>query len=532
MECFEVIRANEMTSDHARRLVQHSFRDLIDAAEAWGGFIPETDSPDFEIDEQRELSRDRIAELNDQIARSAFDGRVRVQAEALLEYPTEPSRSITPARRLDLMNGVARALVEEQRWFLLRLEDRLQPFIPADPFFSSIPEPAENPAVPVPFDVGSSLKGPTLSEAISDYLAEGKKRWILKTYMARVVQLRYLEEHFGPEARVSTITKHEVRSYRNAISTLRANHGRTPKQSFAAKQTDNVKQRITTKTASLIYEPTRAFFGWAADQEGMIEDNPARKVRFAVEKKPKGAKSRRPFHSSELEKIFTAPIFTGCRSRHRRYETGSEIIKDAKYWLPVLGFYTGARLGELVQLHVGDIVLDAPIPHISINEQNGAAAASGEKKHVKSAAGIRLVPLHPDVIAMGFGEFARAAIKRKRKATDRLFPEFPYGSDGQASTVASKYFRRFLTSIGLTDPAAVFHSFRHGAEDALRNAGQHQYVIDRILGHTDGSTSAGYGEGVDLETTYAAVKAMKLTVRAPQLLGLELSSPLTAGVDP
>lgn len=507
-----MIRTNEMTADDARRRVEHCFYDLIQAAEAGGGFVPETDAIDFEIFEQRELARERIAELNDQITRSAFDAQVQLQAEALAAYPTDSVTSIAPARRLDLMNGVARALVEQQRLFLLRLEDRLQPYFPKDPLFAAAPKPTEHPALPLPGRESVDFKGPTMNEAITQYLADGKKRWTHKTYTARVVQLGYLEEHLGSETRISAITPHDVRSYRNAISSLRANHGRTPKQTFAAKQTDNLNQRIADKTASLIYEPAKAFFGWAADREGMIAENPARNVRYVVEKNSKGVKCRRPFRVDELEKIFMAPIYQGCLSRHRRYEAGSEIIKDAKYWLPILALYTGARLGELVQLHIGDVVLDASIPHISINEHNEAASPS-ERKHVKSAAGIRLVPLHPDLIAIGFDEFARAALGRDRKVSDRLFPEFPYGSDGQASTVASKWFRRFLKSIGLVDPAAVFHSFRHGAEDAYRDALAPQYVIDRIIGHSDQSVSAGYGQGVSLQVAYDAVRSIKLKVR-------------------
>lgn len=66
-----------------------------------------------------------------------------------------------------------------------------------------------------------------------------------------------------------------------------------------------------------------------------------------------------------------------------------------------------------------------------------------------------------------------------------------------------------MSKAGLHDPALLFHSFRHNAEHAFRDALQPQYVIDGIIGHSDGATSAGYGEGISLAVANDAVKAMR-----------------------
>ena len=171
-------------------------------------------------------------------------------------------------------------------------------------------------------------------------------------------------------------------------------------------------------------------------------------------------------------------------------------------------------MGELVQLHLNDVFLDGEVPHISINEDN---TQGGDRKHVKSPAGIRKVPLHPEILELGFGAFV---VKRKKlyKGDRRLFTEIRYGAHGQASGEFSKIFARYLDKIGLDDRALCFHSFRHNAEDALRDALQPQYVIDRIIGHDDGATSSHYGNGVSLNVAHDAVKAMKLGCRLPTLL--------------
>jgi hypothetical protein len=90
----------------------------------------------------------------------------------------------------------------------------------------------------------------------------------------------------------------------------------------------------------------------------------------------------------------------------------------------------------------------------------------------------------------------------------RVF-EVAYGADGMPSTLYSKWFARLLNSVGLQDPALVFHSLRHSAKDALRGSLAPSYVIDRIIGHAE-QESAAYGEGAALDICYDAVRAMKL----------------------
>lgn len=507
MEAMKLIAEKELSGDRARTVVQQCFAGLKAEADAFDGFVPATDYPDLEVAEQRFHGQERLTDLRCQVALSRFEPSVAALADQLVQGELN---SFPANRRIDLMSGVARALAEQQRLFLLRLEDRLAPFVPADPLFAAGP-PFQAPSdevVQMP-----SVVGPSVGDAIKDYLEFGRKRWADKTYAARVKQLGYLRDHLGPKRALGSVTSHDVRAYRNAVVGLHANHGRRQAMTFAERQTESTQHRIAPKTAAVIFEPAKAFFRWCHSSEGMIDADPASGVRIDTPPSAQKEKLRRPFTVEELAVLFSTPIFVGCQSRSRRYLPGGLVMRDAKFWLPILGFYTGCRLGELVQLHFGDVVLDGPIPHLSINENNGSAG-TGDRKKVKSAAGIRRVPLHPDVMKLGFAQFVKQRKAGRGKRT-RLFWDFGFGSDGQASTVASKYFGRFMNAAGLTDPALVFHSFRHSAQDAFRNAQLPEYVIDRIIGHADGKISSGYGEGIDLETAYEAVKTMKLKIRLP-----------------
>lgn len=512
MEAFEMVRVEQPTRERALQQIRRCFSDLVEQREGYSGFVPSSDQPELEIAEQREASQARISELQAQLQSREFDG--------LVQQVAEPYAAVLPPGKFGgrdlVVEGVARALIEDEKLFIVRLSDRLVPFAPTDSLFHGGGSPMQL-ASPHTSSPGVQAKGPTVAEAVGLYLEFGRSEWVPKTYEARIWQLGYLQAALGPETPLACVTMHDVRLLRDAIISLRKNHGRSPKQTLREKQTDNASARISPKTASIIFDACRAMFRWAVSSEGLIGSNPAENVRMSLTKSDKAKKPRRPFTAEELTTLFRSPLFTGCKTIDRRYAPGPKVIRDAKFWIPILGYYTGARMGELVQLHLADIHLDGPTPYLSINDEN-AGSAAGSNKHLKTAAAARSVPLHPDVILLGFAAYVdQLRAKTKGKGSARVFPDVLYGCDGQASTVFSKFFGRLMDNVGLSDPALVFHSFRHGAEDAFRNAKQPQYVIDRIIGHNDGATSSGYGQGIDLETAYAAVQAMKLPVRLTNL---------------
>ncbi|WP_296196737.1 site-specific integrase [Sphingorhabdus sp.] len=503
-----MIKTTQMTTNDVRKLVQDIFVNVIAEQEAVGAYVAQTDQIDDEMREQLFMSQDRIADLRNQIALTKFDGEVRYHLRNLLTRNGFGQDELSQARIDDIANGVARALIEQQRFFQLRIDDRLAHFSPADSLFvSAALGVTEQGVLP-------TFKGPQLGDAVEKYLSVYRSVWKLKTYKARVWQLGYLVEFLGAQRPIESIQPSDIRNYRDALLTLRANHGFAASQSFAAKQTANANARIKLKTVELIFQPIKTFLKWAVSVEGLIEVNPAQSIKVVVKKEKTFVRVRRSFVKSDLERLFSCPLFIGCLSPHRRFVVGGKVFRDAKYWLPILGYLTGARLGELVQLAIGDVRVEDGISYIDINEK---ALVGVETKSVKSGAGHRRVPLHPDLLSLGFMEFVAKRAKQD-KADVRLFKDVPFGVDGQASTEYSKIFGRLMDKVGLTDPQLVFHSFRHTAEDALRDAGCQPYVIDRIIGHADNTMGGKYGSGVSLSVLAEAVASMKLPVRLPSLL--------------
>jgi len=146
---------------------------------------------------------------------------------------------------------LAEALIEQQRYFLRRLNSPFGEYEITNPIFQNTgnhfqAEFSQNSIVQAP-------TGITVAQAISDYLEAKKDAWIAKTHKARVWQLGYLAEFLDPERRLVTVSPTDVREYRKKLTQLRAKHGQGKTLGFYEKLTDNQDFQIKNKTARLIY---------------------------------------------------------------------------------------------------------------------------------------------------------------------------------------------------------------------------------------------------------------------------------------
>ncbi|WP_426613173.1 hypothetical protein [Bradyrhizobium sp. McL0616] len=114
-------------------------------------------------------------------------------------------------------------------------------------------------------------------------------------------------------------------------------------------------------------------------------------------------------------------------------------------------------------------------------------------KRVKTDASERVVPVHPEVIRLGFLSY----VEERRKADGAVAWLFPSVSPdkGRAGIPAwSQWFGRYLRAAGVTNRAKVFHSFRHTVKDALRRGRADHEMREALVGHAQASSvSWGYG---------------------------------------
>lgn len=224
----------------------------------------------------------------------------------------------------------------------------------------------------------------------------------------------------------------------------------------------------------------RAVFGQAV-KDRLLPTNPAEGVSLPVGKREV---------NREL-KGFTDDEAIAILSRARSYVPGREAprLASAKQWVPWLCAFTGARVGELLQLRKEDVQQHGEHWFIKITPEAGTVKT-------KKA---RTVPLHPQLLDIGFLRFVQSSTGRY------LFVQADKNGEvrGAVKTAANKV--RDFVRLAVSDPEVQpNHGWRHRFKTLARKVGMDPYVRDVIQGHAGRSVSDDYGD-VDLETRAEAV---------------------------
>jgi integrase len=231
-----------------------------------------------------------------------------------------------------------------------------------------------------------------------------------------------------------------------------------------------LKQPITSKTARDRLTWVKSVLKYAYRDLEAIPRNPWEGLDIASSTTNK----RRPWSDEELRKLFSQPL----HKEHRLPDPAKEWRAggEAAYWIPLLGLYTGARVGELAQLLAKDVDTGS-IPMLSITNE-------AEGQTVKTAAGIRSVPIHGELVRLGFLDYVAAMQKRGAVS---LWPDLKQRA-GKPGAYFSDWFGKYRASLGF-GKQPDFHSFRHTVRSALAEAGIEEALIDALVGHVaKGST--------------------------------------------
>lgn len=226
------------------------------------------------------------------------------------------------------------------------------------------------------------------------------------------------------------------------------------------KNEGHIENTISEKTKADYIQSLKTLFNWAVKRK-YLKDNTMDEVDIPAFSKPKEDNKYQTFTIEELQKLFHSELFTKHWDHNRE--------KRSLFWVVLLGLYTGARLNEICQLEFDDIREEEGVKFLSINENNG--------KRVKTKAGIRSIPIHQELIKLGFFKFVDFMRKESKASNKRIFFDFKPNVRGELSAQASRWFGKYLEKIGLKKEYLVFHSFRHTVRTVLRN---HNCPIDRV----------------------------------------------------
>ncbi|MDP2123285.1 MAG: site-specific integrase [Parvibaculum sp.] len=409
-----------------------------------------------------------------------------------------------PETRIELGLGLLGALRDLADVQMQRVAGSLAAQTPGDGSTASA-APPQLPPPAASLDAGPVFTGRRLSELLPRFVeAQRGEEWRVHTERQNMKTYQMFMEVCDDLPVDAYTSKDHVVPFMEVLKRMPATHGKSDKDkalSLAeiidrANATD--AQRITQKTRNRHKAALGSLFDWLihrAHERG--EPNPAHGVRTGSRggKGSKGA-NRKVWEGDKLRALFSGPAHTGSHAFFRS-KPGPHIIKDAYYWLPLLGLYQGARLEELAQLQTEDVREVDGIWCLDIND--------ADFKNLKNEQSRRLVPVHRKLLALGFIDHARAAAPERG---GRVFPDLkPGGADKKASYDFTRKFGAYRKGIGLYERWLDFHSLRHTFISKLADESVPDTTIATIAGHEGITQTAQYAKSKkpSVATCFAAI---------------------------
>ncbi|MDG4887298.1 site-specific integrase [Mesorhizobium sp. WSM4887] len=349
-------------------------------------------------------------------------------------------------------------------------------------------------AIPSASTFAKPASGPrhTLADAAAEFMAELHRSdaWVKRTEDQKRQHLELLSEIL-PGIHIDQVTSVDLQRVKQVL----LNYPRNRNKVEATKNLsiDELLQlhghdKLSVRTINSYLQTYAGLFSWAK-RNRYVSENLFDGASVKESKKQAEAAQREAFSQTQTDLILSELL-----NNHRGL-----INKDYQKWGPLIGLYTGARLNEICQIELSDIKEDAGIWYFDINDE-------GDKKHLKNTASRRIVPIHDQLLALGFLEYAEGLRARGQK---RLFPEFSLSAKEGYGRALGRWFNdRFLVQLGIKSKELVFHSFRHGMVTRLIQAGVEENLVKAIVGHTrQGVTQQHYfKEGYTLEQMQKALR--------------------------
>jgi len=311
--------------------------------------------------------------------------------------------------------------------------------------------------------VDGSPKAPyRLADLIRDFSNDpGRGRRTDKTNLDYGMLFRAMRDVIGNDKMVSEISRVDCTKIRDLFIALpRDATKRHPGKLLTEVKRQDHEPGLRPKTINSHLSKMASIFAWAVAEQRLIK-SPALKLHVAQSEQEQDREKRRSFTIEELKTMFNSPLYTGCKDDERNFSrVGTKRPRRSRFWVPLIALFSGLRQTEICQLTPRDIESLDGVRIIRVQKSE-----PGQK--LKTTSSKRYVPIHPELLSIGLVEYAD---EMRRRGSSQLFPELKADIRGYKGAIFQKRFNAFRNRLGICDPSAVFHSFRHTWRDAVRNA--------------------------------------------------------------
>lgn len=161
----------------------------------------------------------------------------------------------------------------------------------------------------------------------------------------------------------------------------------------------------------------------------------------------------------------SCPVYLGSASRRHRYRPGSNIYaNDHIYWSPLIAMHSGMRVTEIGLLRPEQLQTCFGWPTLVLELDGDDGHAAGEEGY-KTGNAVRRVPVHPQLIDLGFIGFWQ---NQQDAGHKRLFPNWTQhvkgGKDNRPEVhFEADFFNAYRVNWGVPPhrkAKLTFHSFR------------------------------------------------------------------------
>lgn len=333
-----------------------------------------------------------------------------------------------------------------------------------DPKFGSTPPPPE----PVK---------PTLGLLVGKFIEAKEHKWSVSTQKNYAIIFRVIKEICGEDTPVEKIDHdfcvsvwHTLRGLPAHLQKHPATRGKPIADAITIAR-DLGLPPINPATINSHLNKLGAVIRFGS-KKGWITGDPMDDIE---EMDPVPADEKRdPFTIPQLNQIFACePWALGAQATGR----------PSRYWAPLVALYTGARLSEICGQQVDEMIEERGVRAFYFRHRPG-------DRHIKSGKS-RKVPVHPELIRLGFWDFVEQARKSQRRM---LFPDVSRDRLLKWGDSTSKWFARLVDKLELKGRLLSLHSFRHTFEDALKEVDLHDTPVGNIItGRWSPGVSKDYG---------------------------------------